>query len=243
MAVLIDIGVLLVLLISAGVSFFRGFIREVLTIVGVIGGLLAALMFGKSLAPIVRGWFGIVDGQEPDKLFDILPMTIVADGCAYVGIFLIVFIILQLFSHFISASAKAVGLGPVDRTLGVFFGLARGLLLLAILYLPFNAIVPEENKKSWFEGSVTAIYIQATSNWLASFLPDSKEEAISETREKLQDMDILKSDGQKSDEPQAIREQSSGNEDGYTEKARENLENLIEKETPPSAAPARTPNE
>ena len=238
MAVFFDIGVLLVLLISAGVSFFRGFIREVLTIVGVIGGLLAALMFGKTVAPYVRGWFGITEANDGGKLFDLIPMTMVADGCAYIGIFLIVFIILQLFSHFISASAKAVGLGPVDRTLGVIFGLARGVLLLGILYLPFNAILPEENKRTWFEGSATALYIETTSNWLAGFLPDSKEEAVSETREKLEDMDILKSNG-KAEKPAA--EQPAETE-GYTEKARENLENLIEKETPaPAPAPATTP--
>ncbi len=241
MAVLIDVGVLLVLLISAGVSFFRGFIREVLTIVGVIGGLLAALMFGKSLIPTVRGWYGITDGQEPDKLFDVVPMTFVADATAYVGIFLIVFIILQLFSHFISASARAVGLGPVDRTLGVIFGIARGILLLAILYLPFNAILPEDNKKTLFEGSVTTFYIEGVSNWLAGFLPDSKDEAVAGTREKLQDLDLLKSDGAPA-EPDATPDAAPAEPgDGYSDKARENLENLIEQETP--ATPQRTPND
>jgi membrane protein required for colicin V production len=231
MATLIDIGVILVLLLSAGVSFFRGFIREVLTIVGVVGGLLAALMFGKMVTPLTRDWFGVAEGKEPDKLLDLIPYSIVADATAYVGIFLIVFIILQLFSHFIAASARAVGLGPVDRTLGVIFGLARGIILLGILYLPFNAILPEENKKQWFEGSATAFYIEATSDWLASFLPDAdKDQLKNETREKLQALDVLNS-GTKKEEP-VMREQKSAPEDGYTEKARERLEDLIEKQSP-----------
>ena len=39
----LDIAVLVVLIISAGIAFFRGFIREALTIVGVVGGAVAQL--------------------------------------------------------------------------------------------------------------------------------------------------------------------------------------------------------
>ena len=63
-AVLVDIGVILVLFISAGVSFFRGFIREVLTVLGVFGGAFAAFMFGGQLRPFMAGLFGITEGEE-----------------------------------------------------------------------------------------------------------------------------------------------------------------------------------
>ncbi len=231
MAAIIDIAVLLILLISAGVAFFRGFIREVLTIVGVIGAALASLMFGKMLSPLMRDWFGVVEGETGEKLFDLIPYSIVADVTAYASIFLIVFIILQLASHFISASARAVGLGPVDRTLGVAFGLVRGLILLAILYLPFSAILTQKQKDSWLEGSVTFMYIESTSEWLASFLPDGdKEKTISETREKLKAMDVLdsgKDDG--GDTPAGKEDKPDG---GYSNQDREKLEGLIEHQVP-----------
>lgn len=231
MAAIIDIGVLLILLISAGVAFFRGFIREVLTIVGVIGAALASLMFGKMLSPHMREWFGVVEGKPAEKLFDLIPYSIVADVTAYASIFLVVFIILQLASHFISASAKAVGLGPVDRALGVAFGLVRGLILLAILYLPFSAILTQKQKDSWLEGSVTFMYIEATSEWLASFLPDgnNKEKAISETREKLKAMDVL--DSGKNDDTSAEDKEDKPAE-GYSDQDREKLEGLIEHQVP-----------
>jgi uncharacterized membrane protein required for colicin V production len=137
-ALLVDIAVIVLLLISAGVSFFRGLIREVLTIVGAVGGGFAALAFGPKLVPLMSKWFGVVEGKPPAKLFDLIPMDVVAQIAAYAGIFVIVFIILQLASHLISSAAQAVGLGSVDRTLGIFFGLARGLLLYLILQIPHH---------------------------------------------------------------------------------------------------------
>lgn len=53
-----DAIVLLIILISAVFAFFRGFIRETLTVLGVVGGVLAALYFGPQLSPHVHGWIG-----------------------------------------------------------------------------------------------------------------------------------------------------------------------------------------
>lgn len=225
-AVLVDIGVVAILLISAGVSFFRGFIREVLTILGVLGGGFAALTFGKNLVPLTSGWFGIEDGKEPEKIFGLIPADLAAQITAYAGIFILVFMILQLASYLISRTAHAMGLGPVDRTLGIFFGLARGLLLLGILYLPFHFILPEDSKKEWFEKSRTMVFVEGTTDWLISLAPtDATPETVTDkTREKLNSIDIL---GDKRITPSSDQTNDK-NSIGYSEKAREGLESLIE---------------
>lgn len=227
-AVLVDIGVVAVLLISAGVSFFRGFIREVLTILGVLGGAFAALTFGSSIVPLTSEWLGIEKGKDPGKLFDVIPMEMAAQIAAYGGIFLLVFIILQLASFLISNAVQAMGLGPVDRTLGIFFGIARGFLLLGILYLPFHLLL-DDSKKEWLEKSKTMVFVQATTNWLTSFVPQDKkpEDMIGETREKLNAIDIL-GDKRLSKEDKDSAADKTENSVGYSDKAREGLENLIE---------------
>jgi membrane protein required for colicin V production len=231
-SVLVDIGVILILLISAGVSFFRGLIREVLTIVGALGGGFAALTFGPSVIPLTSKWFGIEEGKTAGKLFDVIPMELAAQITAYAGIFVIVFIILQLASHLISSAAQAVGLGPIDRTLGIFFGLARGLLLLGVLYLPFHLILPEDSKKEWFEHSQTMVFVQGTTKWLISFVPQEKSSAeiVDETRNKLNAIDVL---GEKritkEDKDAAAKSDAKPIEPkGYSDKDRQGLENLIE---------------
>ena len=236
-SVFIDIGVVLILLISAGVSFFRGLIREVLTIVGVLGGGFAALMFGPTLVPLMSKWFGIEDGKDPGKIFDLIPAELAAQICAYAGVFVIVFIILQLASHLISSAAQAIGLGPVDRTLGIFFGLARGLLLLGVLYLPFHLILPEDSKKQWFETSQTMVYVEGTTKWLMSFAPQDKssKEIVNETRDKLNAIDVL---GDKritreemdstTEKPTDADAKKNNAPAGYSDKSRQSLDNLIE---------------
>lgn len=231
-SVLVDIGVILILLISAGVSFFRGLIREVLTIVGVLGGGFAALTFGPSVIPLTSKWFGIEEGKDAGKLFDLIPMELAAQITAYAGVFIIVFIILQLASHLISSAAQAIGLGPIDRTLGIFFGLARGLLLLGVLYLPFHLILPEDSKKEWFETSQTMVFVQGTTKWLISFVPQEKttSEIVDETRTKLNAIDVLGDKRITKDaKDSADKSETKPSEPtGYSDKDRKGLENLID---------------
>jgi len=172
---IIDIIVAAVLILSAIISFFRGFIRETLTIAGVAGGGFAAITFGPMLSPTFQGWFGIVEGEEVTKLFDIVPMTIIANLCAYAVIFVGVVIAISVISHFTAGAAKAMGLGPIDRTFGVIFGLIRGVLLLGLLYLPFHLLMDEAAKNKYFGDSQLHIYVEKTADFIAGFLPSSKE--------------------------------------------------------------------
>lgn len=195
-SMLIDIGIVVILLISAAVSFYRGLIREVLTIFGVLGGLLAAIMFGSQLKPYTHQWFGVIEGKEPGKLFDLIPANIAADATAYLMVFVVVFLTLQLASYFLSSSAHAIGLGPIDRTLGVLFGIARGVILLGLIYLPFHLILSDENKKDWFAHSKTIPYVEKLTLWILSYVPtdqseDGKKADHSEARQKLMDLDLL----------------------------------------------------
>jgi membrane protein required for colicin V production len=236
MAAIFDLGVLLVLLISAGVAFFRGFIREVLTIVGVIGGALAALMFGKSLSPTTRGWFGIVEGEDPGKFMEMIPKELAADFTAYAIIFLAVFIILQLASHFFSMAVAAVGLGPVDRTLGVAFGIARGLLFLGIIFMLVQKIgileikagndKEETYREKYFSSSKTLFYIEGTADWLSGFLPDSEKSARETTSDKLKAIGVLNSN------TPSAEAATPPESEGYDTKERNSLDGLIEKQVP-----------
>lgn len=237
---IVDIIVAAVVLISAMISFLRGFIREILTIAGVIAGVLAAIAFGAKLAPIFYKWFGVNDDPENiKKLFDIVPMNIVADVTAYATIFIIIVIIVSVISHFTAGAAKAMGLGPIDRTLGVIFGIIRAVLLLSLVYLPVYLYMSPETKTEYFDGSKTHYYIEKTSAYIAKFLPESNDvkEKLNEKKqetikEKLFKNDFLKDKTapaadiiKKEDEP------AKSDETGYKEQERDKLENLFEKPT------------
>jgi membrane protein required for colicin V production len=227
----IDLVVAAIVIISAIISFLRGLIREVLTIAGVVGGLLAAFYLGPKLSPTFRGWFDIPeDPEKVEKLFDIIPMTMVADGLAYAAIFIAVVIIISVISHFTAGAIKAMGLGPVDRTLGVLFGIARAILLLGLLYLPFHLLMDQDSKTQYFSDSKTHYIIEKTATMMAKFLPSSddvkkKVDEVSEgeIKKRLFENEIL-DDGKPKQKPSNTNKP----ETGYETDERQELEELIE---------------
>lgn len=230
---IIDILVLLVLALSALIAFLRGFIREVLTIIGVLGGMVAAYYGGPHFLPLMEGWLGVdPDAETPQKLFDIIPYTYVASFLAYGSIFVVVVVVLSIISHMIAEAVKSVGLGAIDRTLGVVFGLVRGILLLGILYLPVYLTIEQETRDGWFQGSRSHIYIEMTAEVISGYLPEEARQRIEDqveeggeaiegqARENLERMDLLKRDDKPAGDPAQNK--------GYNERQREEMDKLFE---------------
>lgn len=241
-----DLVILGVLFTSAVFAFLRGFIREVLTILGVVGGLAASLAFGKGLIPLMSDWIGVdPKAEDPQKFFDMIPYTMVATVLAYGSIFLVCVIVLSIISNMLAKFARHIGLGAIDRTLGVIFGIVRGVLVLAVLYLLPYLLFSEDTRKDWFKDSRLIVYIEQTSAWLAEFLPDSAKntnagnvgekasDLTKATRDKLKDLDLLKDD--QGDDNYA----APTDEPGYERHERQNLLELIEDPDRP-AMPAGT---
>ncbi len=240
---LIDIVFGAIIFISAIISFFRGFIRECLTIIGVVGGVLAAISFGPALRPTFEKWFGVEEGEDVAKLFDLIPMDIIANVCAYASIFIVVVIMLSVISHFMAGAVKAAGLGPIDRTLGVIFGILRAVILLGLAYYPFHIYMEQESKDKFFEASKTHFVVEKTAQVMSKFLPkpdpeevdkkiDEATEAVKEKtgeaakgsiKEQLIDKDILFSEGRKKQKADKLNE----GEEGYDEEQREEMNDLM----------------
>ncbi|MGZ9107210.1 MAG: CvpA family protein [Micavibrio sp.] len=251
-----DAVVLAAILISAIIAFLRGFIREFLTIVGVVGGLAASYFGGPALQPVMRSWLGVrevAEGEEPQKLFDLIPMTIVADICAYGSIFLVVVIILTVLSHFLATGVKAIGLGPVDRLLGIAFGVVRAVLVLALLYLFPFILTTEADRDEWFKGSYTRPTIEKATAWMAERIPEvpaektedaagkaaeKAAEKIDEMGKELEKIDMIRNAAEKADqalEPFQKEEPvppqpapAPADSEGYKPEQRESLDQLIE---------------
>lgn len=236
---IVDILVIAVMLISAAISFLRGFIRETLTILGVVGGAFASYLGGPLALPVVEGWLGIEEGAEPQRLFDVIPYTLLADILTYGGIFIVVVVVLSFISHIMAEAVRSLGLGAVDRTLGVVFGLVRGLVVLGLLYLPFHLILDKEQKIAWFGGSKTHFYLEQTAEVMAGYLPEDAEETAKEgakgaaeaisTREKLQSIDLLQKEGEDKAAESPVGEENP--DDGYTDEFRNKMDELFQEET------------
>ena len=60
----------------------------------------------------------------------------VAQICAYGAVFLFIYLVMSLIGVFRTRAVAEAGLGIVDRLLGAGFGLARGFIVVFLLYLP-----------------------------------------------------------------------------------------------------------
>ncbi len=150
-----DFGVIGVVTLSTTVSFFRGFLRETVSLLTWIAGLIIALHF----APMASHWFN-----------DIIPVPSLRYGLAFILLFLTVFIVGLLVNIIIKHGATASGLSFFDRILGTLFGAARGVLLVAVL-LMFMLMTTLKNVEAITNSQLSPLFMPL-STWLNSFLPE-----------------------------------------------------------------------
>lgn len=115
-----DIVVIIVLLVSGLLAYFRGLVREVLSLATWIGAALVTMYSFPHVQPYVR---------------DFISVKIAADIVTGVALFVAALIVLTLLNHVISGRVKDSALGALDRGLGFLFGLARGALLITVAYI------------------------------------------------------------------------------------------------------------
>ena len=144
-----------VLLLSVALGAWRGLVYEVVSVLGWVAAFVAAQWF----APDVAGH---------------LPMAKFAEPIRYAAGFVLVFIGAAFAAGFLAWLVKklveAVGLRPVDRTLGAAFGLVRGVILLLVM-----AVVVEMmslGSGAWWQESKGAAVLSVALKGLKPVLPE-----------------------------------------------------------------------
>jgi membrane protein required for colicin V production len=159
---ILDWILLAVLACSLLLGAWRGLVFEVLSVLGWIAAFVLAQWLAPDVAPR-------------------LPMGGAADTVRYVAAFALVFVLGAFACGLLAALFKrlvqAVGLRPVDRVLGMVFGLLRG----AILILAAGVIIsntPMQHEPWWRQSygagitvSVLHAFKQALPSGLAEYLP------------------------------------------------------------------------
>jgi len=130
---LVDGGVAVVIVLSAILAYARGFVHEVLAIVGWIAAAVVAYVFAAKAEPLVN--------QIPyvgKYLQDSCELSIIASFCV---VFAVALIVVSIFSPLFASVVKNSVLGPVDQGLGFVFGAVRGILLVAVALLVYDRVV------------------------------------------------------------------------------------------------------
>jgi membrane protein required for colicin V production len=208
-----DVGVGVLVLISAILATARGFTREILSLATWAGSAAIAAYAYFFHKEIARGYI-----DEP----------IVADIVTIGGTFLVALIILHLITMRIADFVVDSRIGPLDRTLGFVFGVARGVLIGVVAVVFVTWLMP--NLPSWASEAKSLPILQRLGDDLIAVLPPDMEKQVT---------DILKK-GKGQAEDENPPEEAGSNE--QTPPADDNSTDGLENDAPQDGAPAAGTN-
>ena len=153
----LDLAILGIIGVSVLIAFFRGFVRESMS----LATWAVAIYFGVTFCQSASGHLTRWIASEQVRV-----------AVAFFLIFIVLLMIGSVISYFVSGLVKATPLSGIDRFLGMFFGLARGIVLVALLAVagPFLEV---DQSDSW-KGSVFLPWVQPLTGWFNQYLPQKE---------------------------------------------------------------------
>jgi membrane protein required for colicin V production len=154
----LDLAIIAVIALSALFAFARGFVREALSIIAWVGAAVITLYgFDRVYAYTVR----------------FVTNPLLADLIAGAGLFVISLILLTMLTGYVARFVEGSSLSPIDRTLGLIFGLARGVVLVCVAYLVVDLTLPQNDRPSWIKEARSERFLAKGADALRDALPES----------------------------------------------------------------------
>ena len=121
---------LILFIVGASVllALSQGFIVELFSLGGAVLGLLGAAWGYPVLTPLFQG---------------LVKLTPLAQLLSFLTIFFVLFLGMGVAGRVLSHAAKETGMRWADKTMGVAFGLVRGIVVAAVLVLAFATFYPD----------------------------------------------------------------------------------------------------
>lgn len=150
----LDLFIIGLLGLSALVGLVRGLVREVLSLVS----------WGLAI------WVGITfSGTLEGYLESSIPSPTARIAAAFGILFILTLLITGMIGFLLTRMLESTGLSGIDRFAGLLFGLARGVLIIAVLvFLARSTPLPKE---AWWRDSQLMPMFQSIALWLESQLP------------------------------------------------------------------------
>ena len=148
-------------------GFFRGFIKEISSIIGVLGGFYAAYTYYMVLAKLLSGWIS-------DKSY--------LDIISFLIVFCVVFFIISIIGVVIKYILNIAFLGWIDRICGAGFGIIKATLITSILLIALTSFLPKG--APIVKDSMLSPHVSVISEKMAKVIPeDMKHHFVSKIEE------------------------------------------------------------
>jgi membrane protein required for colicin V production len=156
----VDIVILLLLVVSAIAGFRSGLIRCVLSLTGLLAGIAVASWnyerFGYQFAPVVHS-------------------QALSDAICFCLIVIVVMLIAGLLGLLIKSLVHGIGLGWLDSTLGLIFGLLRGAVLATLCIVILAAFYPDTR---WLGDAQLSRYFLGSAHVTSRMTPQELKKKI-----------------------------------------------------------------
>lgn len=141
-----------VILFSSGAGVMRGFIKDSLSLINWVISIWVALVFHTNLEIL---------------LIDYVTTRSIRLFTSFFILFMVILILGASANNLISRLVKDTFLTEIDKSLGVIFGLLRGIgIVIVLVFLAGITAIPLE---SWWQNSLLIRYFEHMAIWSKSF--------------------------------------------------------------------------
>lgn len=150
-----DYVIIGVVFISALIGLFRGFVKEAFSLGSWIVSIFIAIRFNQAFSVY---------------LTDYIDVPSIRIATAFVILLLVALILGAMVSYLVSQIVDKTGLSGTDRFAGFIFGIARGVVVMAVLVL-LAGLTPLPQDPWWVESTLIGPF-QELSVWLREQIPE-----------------------------------------------------------------------
>lgn len=201
-----DAVVIGIMLASCLFAFFRGFVREILSLGAWIGAAVVTLYYFPTVAEKIQPQF-----KNP----------VVAAGFATLGLYIGALILFSIVNMFILKFIKSgEEIGPTDNIFGLIFGAARGAFIISLGFLALAIALPESEYPDWLKSSVSLPYVEKGALLLVSAAPEYVKD-FSTLQQKM-------AEKAQTENKSLWNGDEKNEESGYSRDAKNKLDRLIE---------------
>lgn len=169
----VDLAVATILILSIFFAIYRGFVRETLSVFAWAAAAFATLYFGSRVAPLLEPYMS----------------EMLANVLGYTAVFLLVLMPLAFLANRISSRVQESPVGVVDRAMGALFGVVRGLVVIAVLYILYSLVIPVPVHAKWMTQARTLPLIQRSATTLLDLLPDDDAQYLQERTQRSSNLE------------------------------------------------------
>jgi membrane protein required for colicin V production len=154
-----DIAILAFVALSGLFALVRGLTREVLAIIAWAGAAYVAYRLYPYVLPFAQRH---------------IESEWVAEIAAGAGLFILALIVLSVLSHGLAQRVRSSPANGLDRLLGLVFGLARGMLVVCLLYAVADRTVFHQSRPDWIQRARVTPALQRGADYLVSLIPKDR---------------------------------------------------------------------